>query len=190
MTGVGDELNFRFLGGRPSVDFTATVGMRWRDGGFERLPDAAALERWFTEAGLSDRGPQCSPADLRHARQLREAVHRLMLARMGRARTHTDDVDTVNAWAAKSPPALRLHRTRTGLEAQVRGATAGNLLAQVARDAVDVIGGPDGERLRECDNPQCSLLFVDTSRARARRWCSMSSCGSRDKMARLRSQGS
>jgi predicted RNA-binding Zn ribbon-like protein len=54
---------------------------------------------------------------------------------------------------------------------------------------VDVIGGPDGERLRECDNPRCALLFVDTSRGRARRWCSMRRCGAQDKMARYRSGG-
>lgn len=169
------------------MNFTATVGMRWRDGGFERLTDPAAMGRWFTEAGLTEHDSRCSPADLRHARQLREAIYRLMLARMGRGSAHDDDVDTVNTWAAKPPPAVQLRKSRDGLQAQPSGTTAQALLAQIARDAVEAIGGADGQRLRECDNPECSLLFVDTSRARARRWCSMSTCGSRDKMARYRS---
>jgi predicted RNA-binding Zn ribbon-like protein len=38
------------------------------------------------------------------------------------------------------------------------------------------------ERLGEC--PGCGWLFLDTSRNGARRWCSMATCGSRDKMAR------
>ncbi|MFC3386673.1 CGNR zinc finger domain-containing protein [Couchioplanes azureus] len=182
-------MTFRFHGGRPSVNLTATVGERWRDGGFERLTEPAALARWFTGAGLAGRAPHCSPADLRHARELREAIYRLMLARMGRCRPAPDDVATVNAWAAKPPPAVELRPEAGGLRAEPAWVTAPALLAQLARDAVEVIGGDAGQRLRECDNPRCSLLFVDTSRAGARRWCTMSACGTRDKMARYRSAG-
>ncbi|MGN9813466.1 CGNR zinc finger domain-containing protein [Micromonospora sp. BQ11] len=180
-------MDFRFHGGRASVNFTATVGKRWHDGGFERLSEPAALGRWFTEAGLTEDDPHCSLADLRHARQLREAIYRLMLARMGRARPMPDDVATVNAWATKPPPTIELRTTASGLRVQRAQVTTPALLAQLARDAVDTIGDADGHRLRECTNPECSLLFVDTSRAGTRRWCSMSACGSRDKMARYRS---
>jgi predicted RNA-binding Zn ribbon-like protein len=183
------RVDFRFHGGRPSVNFTATVGMRWRDGGFERLTDPAALRRWFTEAGLTVESPPCTPADLRHAHELREAIYRLIVARMGRAQPAPDDVATVNTWARKPPPAIELYASADGLRTQPARVTAPSLLAQLARDAVDVIGGADGQRLRECDNAECSLIFIDTSRAGARRWCSMGTCGSRDKMARYRSSG-
>jgi predicted RNA-binding Zn ribbon-like protein len=181
-------VDFRFHGGRVSVNFTATVGKRWCDGGFERLGDPAALGRWFTEAGLTEHDPHCSPADLRHARHLREASYRLMLARMDRGQPSPDDVATVNVWAAEPAPGTELQMTAAGLRAHLVRVTTPALLAQIARDAVDVIGSTEGQRLRECANPECSLLFVDTSRAGTRRWCSMSACGSRDKMARYRSE--
>ncbi|RZU52092.1 putative RNA-binding Zn ribbon-like protein [Krasilnikovia cinnamomea] len=184
---MGDERDFRFEGGRPSVDFTATVGKRHRDGGFERLIDPAALGRWCTVAGLAATAPRVTPADLGRARLLREAVYRLMTARLSRSgRPATADIDVVNAWATKPPPALELRLTADGLHARPSHVTMPALLALIARDAVEVIGGADGARLRECDNPECSLLFIDTSRAGARRWCSMRTCGARDKMARYR----
>ena len=81
--------------------------------------------------------------------------------------------------------ALRV--TATGLGVEQVPATVPALLGLIAADAVAVLGGAEAGRLRECANPECSLLFVDTSRAGARRWCSMSSCGAREKMQRYRS---
>ncbi|HET6711976.1 CGNR zinc finger domain-containing protein [Amycolatopsis sp.] len=179
---MGDKQGFRFHGGRPSVDFTATVGMRWRDGGFERVPDPAALGRWFTEAGLTPEDPPCTAADLTAARELREAVYRLL-----RGGTAAADVATVNRWAAHPPPGTALHVTPAGLRARPVSPTVPALLGLIAADAVALLGGADAARVRECANPECSLLFLDTSRAGARRWCSMSACGSREKMQRYRS---
>ncbi|WP_043783280.1 CGNR zinc finger domain-containing protein [Amycolatopsis rifamycinica] len=180
-----DKLGFRFHGGRPSVNFTATVGMRRTDGGFERLPDPAALGRWFTEAGLTPEDPPCTVADLTAARELREAVYRLMLGRLTGDPAAEADVATVNRWAAHPPPVTALHVTPEGLRARPASATVPALLAAIAADAVAVLGDA-ALRLRECADPGCTLLFLDTSRAGARRWCSMSACGSRDKMQRYR----
>ncbi|MBT1157142.1 CGNR zinc finger domain-containing protein [Aminobacter anthyllidis] len=40
------------------------------------------------------------------------------------------------------------------------------------------------ERLRSC--PRCGWLFLDTSRGGKRRWCSMQTCGNREKVSRHR----
>jgi predicted RNA-binding Zn ribbon-like protein len=36
----------------------------------------------------------------------------------------------------------------------------------------------------ECEGEGCSWLFLDTSRNRSRRWCSMEDCGNRAKARR------
>ena len=46
----------------------------------------------------------------------------------------------------------------------------------------------DTTRLRICENPQCHWVFKDTSRTGKRKWCSMSSCGNRAKVARHRAR--
>ena len=65
----------------------------------------------------------------------------------------------------------------------VDGAIA-RLAESIARE---VIAGETG-RLRVCENEQCRWVFKDTSRTGKRKWCSMSSCGNRAKVARHRAK--
>jgi predicted RNA-binding Zn ribbon-like protein len=41
-----------------------------------------------------------------------------------------------------------------------------------------------GERIHRCANHDCVLWFLDTTRPGTRRWCSMATCGNRDKAVR------
>lgn len=65
----------------------------------------------------------------------------------------------------------------------VDGAMA-RLAESIARE---LIAGETG-RLRVCENEQCRWVFKDTSRTGKRKWCSMSSCGNRAKVARHRAK--
>jgi len=57
------------------------------------------------------------------------------------------------------------------------------LLAAIARSAAElIVEGPEAP-IRRCANPACRLFFYDDSRTHRRRWCSMSSCGNRHKVA-------
>ncbi|MGW5666777.1 CGNR zinc finger domain-containing protein [Micromonospora sp. NPDC003776] len=179
-----EEDAFRFVGGRVSVNFTATRGLRWRDPSVERLPTPADLARWFVEAGLADLPVPVSAPALRGARELREALYRLMRGQACQEPPDRRAIDVVNRWAAKAPPAVQL--TPDGTRKRLVDPTTGGLLAFVARDGVDLLAGPDAGRLRECSSDTCALLYLDTSRAGNRRWCSMDACGSRHKMARYR----
>jgi predicted RNA-binding Zn ribbon-like protein len=181
------ELAFRWRGGRLSLDFTATVGERWR-AGFERLREPADLARWFTEAGLTDASVAVGPARLRHARQLREALYRLFNAVRTTTAPEAADLDLVNRWATRPAPGPALLLLGDQLASSPAPPDAAGLLTAVARDAVDLVTGPLAIRIRECDRHDCALLFVDESRAGARRWCSMGTCGARSKMSVYRSR--
>jgi predicted RNA-binding Zn ribbon-like protein len=52
----------------------------------------------------------------------------------------------------------------------------------LADAAVQLLRSPATGRVGACAG--CGWLFLDTSRAHARRWCSMNACGVRDKMRR------
>jgi predicted RNA-binding Zn ribbon-like protein len=43
------------------------------------------------------------------------------------------------------------------------------------------------ERLRICGGPNCSWLFIDSSKAGRRRWCDMAVCGNFAKSQRFHS---
>lgn len=171
---------FRWHGGRLSVNFTATLGMRWGPV-TERLSEPADLARWFREAGMTGEDVAVSATNLTEARDLREALYRLFTG----AGT---DVAEVNRWIAR-PVAGGLLAVSSGALVRLPPATdARGLLSLVARDGADLLTGPWAHRIRECGRPDCSLLFVDESRAGARRWCSMETCGARSKMARYRAR--
>lgn len=57
------------------------------------------------------------------------------------------------------------------------------LLAPIARSAAALIAEGPGAPVRKCANPACVLFFYDTSRTGQRRWCSMTTCGNRHKVA-------
>jgi predicted RNA-binding Zn ribbon-like protein len=57
------------------------------------------------------------------------------------------------------------------------------LLTAIARSAAEVIAEGPRAPIRKCANPNCGLFFYDDSRTGRRRWCSMSLCGNRAKVA-------
>jgi predicted RNA-binding Zn ribbon-like protein len=61
-----------------------------------------------------------------------------------------------------------------------RAQTSGCLLVPAVLDALDLLRETPG-RVRECAGERCPVLYLDTSRNRSRRWCSMEVCGSRAK---------
>lgn len=177
-------LAFPFLGGRPCLDFVATLGKR-HGTPLERIPDPGALSRWITEAGLAaEDGPlPATSRELTEARALREAVYRVVRSAMAGQEPEAGDVQLVNEVAARPDLAPQLGLRPWTARHPVRAA-----LATVARDAVLLVGGPLLERVKECGNPDCSLLFLDDSQARRRRWCSMERCGNLAKVAGYRSR--
>ncbi len=54
----------------------------------------------------------------------------------------------------------------------------------IARAAADLLTAEQPAPVRECGGSQCTWLFLDHSRSRSRRWCSMTSCGNREKARR------
>lgn len=64
------------------------------------------------------------------------------------------------------------------------------LLVMLAREAVQLLGGREASRIRQCQSPTCTIFFVDNSRKGDRRWCSMSAFGNKAKVAEFRQRRS
>ena len=178
---------FRFLAGRACLDLTATVGERRRRQA-ERLRTPQDLASWLVAAGLADDPPAASRQDVARARTLREAIYETIRRRMAGRPAGQGDLAIINNWAGRPPPRAWLEADGGQLRARHDASTVAGLLASLARDAVDLLGSPLAHRIRECAAEDCALLFLDTSRAGRRRWCSMAACGARDKMAAYRAR--
>ncbi len=58
-----------------------------------------------------------------------------------------------------------------------------SLLLPIGEEIAKFLCGGDLEYVKACEGSSCTLLFVDRTRGRARRWCSMAICGNRAKQA-------
>jgi predicted RNA-binding Zn ribbon-like protein len=182
----GDVWEFPFRSGRLCLDFVATLGSRGQLN-LERLRKPGDLERWLAQAGLGAPGSadQANQADLAAALRLREAIYGLVLLDPGRYLPGAARV--INQMAAPAPLAPELDDAGRG-SAWAPGGTVTQALSSVARDAIDLLSGPLIAQVRSCAGPDCTILFIDTSRPGNRRWCSMEACGNQAKSAGLRQQ--
>lgn len=180
----GGELRdgFKFRSGRLALDLPATLAGRLKTEPRDLLAGPHDLGRWLVAAGLVKKPPEVTEEELEEARELREALYRMALAAARGQGLAAKDRALINRWAAEPPPAPQLGPsgltwTRSGVP---------TLLAALARDGIELLGGPLADRIRECEGEGCALLFVDTSRSGARRWCSMQGCGNKAKVAEFR----
>ena len=177
---------FKFRGGSIPLDFAATLAGRLRPEPRELLARPADLSRWLVAAGLSVTPTRVTKRTLQQAHELREAIYRLALARArGRSLPEADRA-LLNRCAAGVTPAP--HLEHNGLSWTQASAPA--FLALIARNAVELLGSPLGDRIRKCSGEGCALLFVDHSRSGRRRWCSMAGCGNKAKVASFRTRSS
>jgi predicted RNA-binding Zn ribbon-like protein len=172
--------DFRFGLGHVTLDFLASLGGP-AGRRIERLAGPRDLDRWITEAGIAA-APCASGQQLDDARELREAIRRILDCARDRGRPGAPDLRLVNEWARRPVAAPQigpgLARVSVGPD-PVTGA-----LAHIARESVDFVTGPELARVRTCAG--CTLLFLDRSRPGTRRWCSMERCGNRNKTAHYR----
>lgn len=178
-------MNHAFPCGTLALDFLGTLRARRNPVPTEKLATPELLDSWFTEAGMLDEAPRADEADLAAALELREAVYSLVEERLaGRALDPgADAVAVVNRFAAEPPVVVRL-----GPEGTRRSGSAEHGLAAIAREAVEILGGPDAELLRECGRPECTQVYLDRSRGHRREWCAMRTCGNRVKVSAYRTR--
>ncbi|MFC5722722.1 CGNR zinc finger domain-containing protein [Streptomyces gamaensis] len=183
--------DLRFDAGRLCLDLVATVGGRLSEEPVERLDSPERLRSWLLGSGLVPHGTPLGAVDtgwLGRFRAARDLLHRVVHAEV-EGRAADSDLERVNALAASSPLALRAVRTTDGrLVRTLAGPPdCAALLGQIARDAVELLTDPAARgALRRCEGETCSLVYLDTSRGRRRRWCSSEVCGNRERVARHR----
>ncbi len=154
--------------------------------GPDELTDPNSLQAWLVARRLIEPNHEVAEADVKHAVALREAMRGLVGANSGLP-VYPIDVATVNEAAVASK--LRLHFGSDGrprLEPDVSGA-----VGAMGRLVAALYAGMQEEgwhRLKLCGSPTCRWVFYDRSKNHSSRWCTMASCGNREKARRFRTQ--
>ncbi|WP_329344816.1 ABATE domain-containing protein (plasmid) [Streptomyces sp. NBC_00663] len=176
------NLDHVFVCGHPALDFAATLRAR-RSTRFEMFVTPDRLNAWYLESGLVDTITAGKEDDVQEATAVREAIYRLVTDRRLGEEYDEAALDLVNTAARKTPVTPQL--TANG---RLNEATPEQALATVARQAVELLSGPDVPLMKECGNPECTRVYIDRSRGMRRQWCGMESCGNKIKAAAYRAR--
>jgi len=141
----------------------------------KQLDSAAAKARglrdWFREFVLEHQGRKLPAAALAKLQRLNDLLR--------------EDEIFWKIEAAKVGP--RTDRMRVfEVAPQRRWTSAQALLLPVAEAMAKLVCSADFRDVKPCEGKNCTLLFLDETRRRARRWCSMAVCGNRAKQAEHR----
>jgi predicted RNA-binding Zn ribbon-like protein len=154
---------------------------------YEVLHEPADLVGWAEKCRLEPTPELAVGAgEVADARRLRDALFGIVFAHLRGEPYPAEEIAVINAAAAR--PALAPAIGADGTRQWGGVATGTQLLATVARDAVELLTGPFAHRIRACAADNCQLVYVDTSRPGRRRWCSMEHCGNLHKVRAMRAR--
>jgi predicted RNA-binding Zn ribbon-like protein len=194
-----DEKAYDLEAGRLCLEFANTLDWHGSDHPEETLHSYTDLLRWSASRKVVDAGeaallqdqaehePELALQIYRQALDLREAIYRTFSSLAAGGEPTLDDLDVLNESLARAFPHLRIAG-----QAQAFGwrwvnpeGALDRPLWDVALSAARLLESDELDRVRECaDEHGCGWMFMDTSRNRSRRWCSMEGCGNRAKARR------
>jgi predicted RNA-binding Zn ribbon-like protein len=188
---------FEFYGGALCLDFTNTVDSRRLSEVEDHLHAYPDLASWLRQSGGIDPAaearlvaaaqarPDGGRAVLAAAIDLREAVFRVFRAVAEGTPPPAADLDTIQAAYTDAMAHARL----AGNGGHLGWAWPEDALDLpawlVARSAVELGTAGPVDRIKICaSDGGCDALFLDVSKNRSRRWCTMAGCGNEVKFRR------
>ena len=186
---------FLFIANDRALDF---VNTSFASG--DTIPDFASFVAWLVAADVLT-GDEERTA-LKHAKKaererlalrihaLRSTMRRAVEAWVGDRALAPSDLAAINAPLKHAPVHNELVLTEHSVISVRRVATSlpEALLYFPAEAARELFTRRSAGTIRRCANPACSHYFYDASKNGTRRWCSMTGCGNREKVAALRSR--
>ena len=190
---------FDLEAGALCLDYINTLEWRSSERSKELLSDYSDLIRWGEVAGIlsSDRAqrlhqiaesqPKQAAAAYKAALQLREATYHIFSNFSEQGNANSEDLTILNNSLSRSLSHLQIIPSPQGFawDWMKSSEELDQILWSVTRSAGELLASDRLDRVRQCaDDRGCNYLFIDTSRNRSRRWCSMESCGNRAKARR------
>lgn len=199
ITGQTQLPSFELTANALCLDFSNTIRSRLDAQPLDLLVNYSALLEFGREAGLisaAEQGQLQEQATSRHTEAdavfqraliLREGLYRLMESVAEGVEPDAADVELLQEVARDAFSHGELRKTEQGYGWDWSPSTdLAGVLWPVAGSALDILNTDLAERVRQCDADHCGWLFLDLSRNRSRRWCTMSTCGNRAKASRYR----
>jgi predicted RNA-binding Zn ribbon-like protein len=192
------EFQFDLSGGHLALDFANSVSRRDSpDKAIEHLNGYSDLVSFARQSGVlsssqaeslereAQAHSRAAAQQLRAAVALREATFRTFLSLVNRKSPSSQDVELIDEAARDALAHRRIVREDGNYRWEWPDASnLERIVWPIAHSAADLLTSPELKKVRECQASNCYWLFLDSSRNRSRRWCTMSACGNREKARR------
>ena len=190
-----------FLAGAAGLDFLNSVATPAADMKIDWLDNGIGLLNWLKQArlvpaeALDALYAQAMPGELdrvaEQARDLREWFRTFAQDRKGRpiSAEHLRALEPLNRLLQRDEAFSQIVTADGGegdtlaLRTTRRWRSPESLLLPVGQALAKLVCDEDFSDVKACEGPNCTLMFVDHTRGRKRRWCSMAICGNRTKAA-------
>jgi predicted RNA-binding Zn ribbon-like protein len=187
--------NLEIVGGALCLDFANTINSRLNPE-HDYLVHYSDLVGWANKVGIlspsytdqlqkrAAQNDQEAEIALEAARTLRELLYRLLSnAAKGFDEPDKQDLETfVASYGEAISHGLLLQKEDHYTIAWKLDEACEAVLWPIIHSAGGLLLSRELGQVKEC--PGCGWLFLDTSKNQSRRWCSMNTCGVRDKMRR------
>jgi predicted RNA-binding Zn ribbon-like protein len=151
------------------------------------LQSDADVAAWLKSASLPFQAADARPgALLRSALELRQVALKLVEKRKAGLPGNPEGLNhwlklgsryEELLWPRNGQPTLASHQRLGGVD---------GLLLPIAQSAARLLVEGDFDLVRRCGGADCTLWFLDLTKAHSRRWCSQAVCGNRAKVAAFR----
>jgi predicted RNA-binding Zn ribbon-like protein len=198
-----------FVAGAAGLDFLNSIATPTADAQVDWLDNGAGLLAWLKQADLVPAETldalraEAMPGELdrvaEQARDLRAWFRTFVAERMGRPLSAEDlrAVEPLNRLLQRDEGFSQIiaHDHGAGnalaLRTMRRWRSPESLLLPIGQALARFVCSEDFSDVKACEGAHCTLMFVDHTRGRKRRWCSMAICGNRTKAAahRKRAKG-
>ena len=193
---IADSLGLDFLN---SIAIQVDTPVDWLD-------DGDGLVKWLAQAELvpaeilDELKSRAMPGELDkvadQTRALREWFRGFVRKHMGRPLTPKAlrELAPLNRLLERDEVFSRISRRRRGkgdgleLRTMRRWRSPESLLLPIGEALAAFVCEEDFAAVKACEGRNCTLMFADHTRRRARRWCSMAICGNRAKQAAHRNR--
>jgi predicted RNA-binding Zn ribbon-like protein len=178
-----------FLGGAPWIDL-ANSSFSLDGNAFDFLADDANFARWSEAAGFAVESQKLG-FERQAAHRLRGVVRAVFNRLTEGDSPSLDQVGEINELLNNRTirERLRLADSETDLDLcdHIDGP---EVATRLASDLAHFLDDHEPDRLKSCNSPTCTMVFYDRGKNNRRRWCTMSICGNRDKVANFRARKS
>lgn len=185
---------YKFIGGQLCFDFTNTVSWRglghpheWLDS-FDNLAKWAQIAKVLSNQETREMKRRLSVQEemgkkkLQQLKETRETLYNIFNSTINQVSPSEKDIRGLNRIAKKAMGHLELAPTSGGfgLNWQDNISEMDKIHYSIVRSAIQVLTTKDLTRVKKC--PSCQWLYLDMSKNKSRRWCTMEDCGNRHKV--------